>query len=302
MKAKLNDRLKEIKLSVAINHIDKAKSLITYRKLLKILSCLALAISTDANNRLSELAQISVCDGLARATDKELYATLSTFFKVTNAAKKLGITNTTFYRRYGDLMERNYITEEYLNSLQPIFNDPESKLMVNIVNRFIDNFKLPKMGNTNNDLEDRERTLELDFMIVYERLVAAFGNIGVVDKFIYNICIAFNIDFATISALKNNMHIINRTYPKFKYNNVYLMQEIFTLYTYRGYKKGSVGTKVLQRANNFMFSKSAKNYSKVIPKEDLDWQYARTVDWDNLDKESVKRFIKLLHDFSDYDV
>ncbi len=302
MKAKLNDRLKEIKLSVAINHIDKAKSLITYRKLLKILSCLALAISTDANNRLSELAQISVCDGLARATDKELYATLSTFFKVTNAAKKLGITNTTFYRRYGDLMERNYITEEYLDSLQPIFNDPESKLMVNIVNRFIDNFKLPKMGNTNNDLEDRERTLELDFMIVYERLVAAFGNIGVVDKFIYNICIAFNIDFATISALKNNMHIINRTYPKFKYNNVYIMQEIFTLYTYRGYKKGSVGTKVLQRANNFMFSKSAKNYSKVIPKEDLDWQYARTVDWDNLDKESVKRFIKLLHDFSDYDV
>lgn len=302
MKAKLNDRLKEIKLSVAINHIDKAKSLITYRKLLKILSCLALTISIDANNRLSELAQISVCDGLARATDKELYATLSTFFKVTNAAKKLGITNTTFYRRYGDLMERNYITEEYLNSLQPIFNDPESKLMVSIVNRFIDNFKLPKMGNTNNDLEDRERTLELDFMLVYERLVAAFGNIGVVDKFIYNICIAFNIDFATISALKNNMHIINRTYPKFKYNNVYLMQEIFTLYTYRGYKKGSVGTKVLQRANNFMFSKSAKNYSKVIPKEDLDWQYARTVDWDNLDKESVKRFIKLLHDFSDYDV
>lgn len=302
MKARMNSRLKEIKLGVCINHIDKAKDLILYRKLLKILSCIALAISSDANYSLSKLAQMSVCDGLAHATDKELYASLSTFYGVTEASKKLGVSNTTFYRRYGDLMERSYITEEYLNSLEPIFKDDESLLMVNVVNRFIDNFKLPKIGDTNNALEDLERTLELDFMITYERLLSAFGNVGATDKFIYNICIAFNIDFATISALKNNMHIINRTYPKFKYNNVYLMQEIFTLYTYRGYKKGSIGTKVLQRANNFMFSKSAKNYSKVIPKEDLGWQYSRTIDWDNLDKEAVKRFIKLLHDFSDYDV
>jgi hypothetical protein len=98
MGAKENRRLREIKLSVHINHIDKARDKLTYNNLLKVLSCVALSISGESNKRLAELAQISVCDGFARATHKELYAALRTFFGKYEALNKLSSNGTTFYR------------------------------------------------------------------------------------------------------------------------------------------------------------------------------------------------------------
>ena len=88
MEAKENRRLKEIRLSIYLNHIDKSKDKIMYNKLLKVLSCIALSISGESNGKLAELTQISVCNGFARATHKELYATIATFFKAYKAAEK----------------------------------------------------------------------------------------------------------------------------------------------------------------------------------------------------------------------
>lgn len=301
MDAKTNKRLNEIKLSVYINHIDKVKDKLMYNRLLKVLSCVALSISGESNKKLAELAQMSVCDGFARATHKELYAALSTFFKKYEAVKKLGSNGTTFYRKFGDVMNMEYVNEEYLENLQPILNDEVSFNMIAVLNKFIEEFKI-NGSLTNNELELKERTLELDFLFIYDKLLEIFNNVGYIDKLIFNICNAFNIDYSTIAHIKNHIHLINRSFPNLRYNNRYLMQEIITLYTYRGYKKGTIGSKILGKGSNYLFDKNRKAIAEPIKPEDMSWQYVPTVDWDNLDKESVYRFIDVFQVFSDYDV
>lgn len=301
MEAKDNRRLNEIRLSIYINHIDKVKDKILYNKLLKVLSCVSLSISGESNKRLAELLQISVCDGFARATHKELYATISTFFKVYKGINKLGISGTQYYRTFGDVMNMNYINDEYLESLKPILNDEISFTMIDVLNKFIENFKIPKLL-VPSKLDMKERTLELDFMFVYDKLIDIFNNVGYVDKLIFNICNAFSIDYSTIAHLKNNIHMISRSYPRFKGNNRYLTQEIVTLYMSRGYKKGTIGSQILCKGSNYLFDKNRKTIAEPIKKEDMEWQYVPTIDWSNLDKSSVIKFIEIFHIFSDYDV
>ena len=302
MDTKFNSRLKEIKLGIHINHIDKSPDLVIYKHLLKLLSCVAVSLSVEANKRFSEIAQMSICDGFVRATDKELCATIHTFFTKAEAIKKLKTTRPTFNKRYSALDDENYITNDYLNSLKPTFDDDISKAMITVINKFIDEMKIPRNYAPNNNLENKERTLEIDFMLIYDKLMDIFENVAFVDAFLENICNAFNIDYATIFALKSNMHVINRTYPRFRYNNIYLMQEIYTLFTKRGYKKGTIGSKILGKQRGFMFSRSSKNYTKLIKEEDLGWQYTPALDWSNLSKSAVLRFIDVLKLFSEYDV
>ena len=301
MEAKENRRLKEIKLSIHINHIDKSKDKILYNKLLKVLSCVTLSISGESNKKLAELSQISICDGFARATHKELYAAFTTFFGKYESAKKLNASAMTFYRKFGDVMNMNYLNNDYLENLTPILNDSVSFQMVDILNKFIDNFKIPYIMK-DNKLELKERTLELDFIFIYDKLLEIFNNVGYVDKLIFNICNAFGIDYSTIAHLKNHIHLINRSYPKFRYNSRYLTQEIVTLYSHRGYKKSSIGSKILSKGSSYLFAKSRQNIAEPINDEDLNWQYVTTIDWSHLDKNSVIRFIDVFRKFSDYNV
>ena len=301
MEAINNERLREIKLSIYINHIDKTKDKNEYKKLLKILSCLALSFDGESNRILANITQISICDGYAKATDKELIATCKTFFSDRQASKRMGITPNTFINRYKDFSSRNFITNDFLESLKPIFNTPKEREVINIMLDFIDHFRLPSSSN-NHDLNDKERTLELEFWIIYNRLFDVLRNDAIIGKFIFNLCNAFDIDYGTIANLKNNIHIIGRIFPKFRYNNLYLMQELYTLYTYKGYSKGKISTEVLGKHSNYLHSTGGKKYAKLIEKEDMKWQYAPTIKWDNMDKVSVKKFIQLLHDFVDYGI
>lgn len=301
MEAKENRRLKEIRLSIYLNHIDKTRDKMLYNRLLKVLSCVSLSISGEANTKLAELLQISVCDGFARATHKELYATIKTFFKAYKAVDKLGMSGTSFYRIFGDVMNMNYINDEYLESLKPELDDEISYNMVDVLNKFIDGFKLPTIWQSSL-LEGKDRTLEIDFMFIYDKLLDIFNNVGYIDKLIFNICNAFDIDYSTIAHLKNNIHLISRSFPRFRGNNRYLTQEIVTLYTKRGYKKGTIGSKVLGKGSSYLFDKNRKTIAEPIKEEDMSWQYAPTIDWSNLDKSSVLRFIEVFRMFSEYDV
>ena len=173
--------------------------------------------------------------------------------------------------------------------------------MIDILNDFIENFKIPKIL-VHSGLEMKERTLELDFMFIYDKLIEIFNNIGYVDKLIFNICNAYDIDYSTIAHLKNNIHMISRSYPKFKNNGRYLTQEIVTLYTYRGYKKGTIGSKILGKGSSYLFAKVRSSIAEPIKQEDMTWQYVPTIDWSNLDKSSVLKFIDVFQMFSEYDV
>ena len=297
-----NERLEEIKLSMYLNHIDRTRDTMKYRELLRVISCLAISLGKEENKALAELAQISMCKGLARATDKELVATIKKYFTVNQACKKIGMSPYNFKTKYADLLSRNYETKEYLDSLEPLLKSSKAKQMVRIVNGFIEKFQIPTEIYKATKFENLDRSLEIDFVIIYERLINLFNNYGFVDKFIFNLCHAFNIDYPTIAHLKNNIHIMNRSFPNFKYNHRYFMQEIFTLYNARGYSRGAIGSKVLGKGTKYLHSKCGSTYAKAISDEDLGWQYIPTIDWTNLDRVSVHKFIDVLRDFVRYDV
>lgn len=295
-------RLDEIKLGIHINNIDRTSDAMMYRELLRVLSCVAISLGAEENKALSELAQMSVCKGFARATDKELIATIKKYFKPTNACKKMGCSFYNFKNKYDDLLNRNYDNEEYLKSLQPIIKSSNGQVMVRVLNTFIDKFKIPTELYNKTKFEEMDRTLEIDFVLIYEKLMQIFNNYAFVDKLIFNLCNAFEIDYPTIAHLKNNVHVMNRTFPNFRYNHRYFMQEIYTLFSARGYTKGAIGSQVLQKGTQYLHTACGKNYAKAIPEEDLAWQYIPTIEWKNLDKASVHKFIQVLRDFVRYDV
>ena len=294
-----NRRLKELKLSLYVNNIDRTCNKIDYSNMIKILSSLAAALGQEENKELMKLIQLTIGKCLLRATDNELIATCKRYFSHKKFAKLLGTSHTVLNNKYGDLLNRSFDNEEYLNSLKPMFNSEHGSLMVDFLIKFIENFKY-KVGNDDNEIYDNNRTLELEFLLIYNKLLEVLNNIGICDKFIFNLCNLCDIDFNSISQLKNNIHIINRSYPNFRYNNRYLMQEIVTLYTYKGVPKGTIGSKVLGKTSSYLYNGTNKKYS-VIPKKDMDWQYTPTIDWSNINKGAVMKFIDIIHTFIKYE-
>ncbi len=301
MRAKDNRRLKEIKLSIYLNHIDKINDKNEYKKLLKILSCLALCFDGESNKILAEIVQGSICDGYLEASDKELVACFKTFFTKKEVAKRLGVSVNTINNRYDDYYNRDFITEDYLASLKPKFGSNKAIVLIDIILAFIENFKIYSLEQSN-ELYNHERTLEIEFWFIYNKLFEIFRNDMLISKFIFNLCNAFSIEYSTIINLKNNVHLITRQFPHYRYNDLYFMQEIYTLSHYKGLSKYTIGKKILNKSNNYIYSKGAEKYSKPIEPEDIAWQYVPTLDWENHHKLSVNYFLELLHSFIDYDV
>jgi hypothetical protein len=294
-----NKRLKELKLSFYINNIDKTKDKITYSRIMKILSCLAGALGRDEHSTLAKLTMESVGGNLLNATDKEIVATTKAFFSNAKAAKLLGITNTTFYNRYAGLINRDFVTDKFLNSLRPIFNTEKDYIVIDLLIKFIENFNFD-VGDEDEDIKYNERTLEIEFWLIYDKLMSIIQNATICDKFMFNICNLFEIDYNDISQLRNNVHVISRQYPHFRYSNRYFLQEIVYLYNKKGLTKCQIAKRVLNKDSNFLYIGTNKAYTKLIGSDNADWQYVPTLDWTIMDKINVMKFINLLHLFITY--
>ena len=301
MDLKENARLKELKLSFHINYIDKSKDKLNYSRLIKILSCLAGAFGREEHSTFAKLTMQTVGENLLKATDKEIVATTKAFFSNREAARLLGVVENTFYNRYGDLLSRDFITNEYLEGLKPLFPSEKDVMVIDILNKFIDDFKF-EIGNNDIDIRDNERTLEIEFWLIYDKLMSILHNSIVCDKFIFNICNVFNIDYSDIAQLKNNVHVITRQYPYFRYGNRYFMQELVYLYNKKGLSKCQIATKVLGKDKNFLYVGTNKNYTQLINNDNVSWQYVPTIDWERLNKGTVMKFINLFHTFIEHDI
>lgn len=301
MELKDNERLKELKLALYINHIDKAKNKIEYSNLMKVLSCLAATIGKQEHEMFAQFTQDSVGGNMLGASDKEIVAMFKTYFSNTQVAKRMSIATITLNNKYGDLFNRDYINDDFIETLIPKYNKKEHIMLVDILIKFIENFKY-ELGNENHDLIDKERTLEIEFYLIYDKIVNILGNVGACDKFIFYICNIFNLDFSTIAQLKNSIHLINRSYPNFRYNNRYFMQEIVNLYRHKGLSKGTIGSKVLNKDSAFLYNGTNKKYAIEISEDDMSWQYVPVLDWSSINKNIVLKFIQIFHAFIKYNV
>lgn len=298
MDAKNNERLKEVALSICLNHIDKTKSATTYRTLLQVLFCIAKTMGGKSPVLLERFTESSLCDGFMVASDREIVAAVTTFMSKAMAAKRMNISYQTYNYRYGAIKEP--ITKEFLENLEPLYKENEEKLLVNVLFTFINEFRVP-IGNVNHALRYHKRTLELEFLMIYDVLISIFQNEVVVARFIYYICETFGIDYSTINHLKNNVHVLNRSYPKSKWNNRHFTQELTTLYTSKGFSKGYIGKKVLNKSSNYLYCERTKSLYKNMEGQDA-WQYSQTLYWNNINANEVIKFIDLLHEFIKYDV
>ena len=296
-----NKRLKELKLAFYVSHIDKSKDKNTYSKIMKLLSSLAGAFGKEEHSVFTRLTMLSVGDLLLNATSKEIVATTKQYFSNRHASKLLGVTNATFYNRYSDLINRDFITAEFLEGLKPMFGEDYEQDLIETIIKFIEDFKFD-VGNDDIDIRDDERTLEIEFWLIYDKIMNILHNNIVCDKFLFNICNLFDIDYNDISQLKNNIHLISRQYPNFRYSNRYFMQEIVYLYHKKGLSKCQIASKVLGKNSNFLYIGSNKQYNNLINSDNIDWQYAPTIDWNNINKTSVMKFIDLFHTFIKYDI
>lgn len=296
-----NRRLKELKLAFYICKIDKSPDKLTYSRMMRLLSCLAGALGKEEHSAFAKLTMLSVGDALLRATDKEIVATTKAFFSNRRASELLGISNATFYNRYNDLLNRDFVTEEYLEKLEPLFKEEKEQLVIDLITGFIENFKF-NTGNDQHHLRDNERTLEIEFWLIYDRLMSILNNSIVCDKFLFNICNLFEIDYNDIAQLKNNVHVISRQYPHFRYSNRYFMQELVYLYNDKGLSKCQIASGVLGKDANFLYVGTNKQYNNLLENDNAEWQYVPTLDWTNIKKGSVMKLINLFHTFIGYDI
>ena len=301
MELKDNKRLKELKLALYINHIDKTKNKIEYSNIIKMLDCLAITMGKNEHEMFAQFVQDTVGNNMLGASDKDIVAMLKTYFSNMQAASKMCMSTATLNRRYGHLINRDFINDEYVETLNPKYYKQEHTLLIDILLKFIENFKY-ELGKETHDLMHKERTLEIEFYLIYDKIVNILGNVGACDKFIFYVCNVFNIDYSTISQLKNSVHLINRSYPNFRYNNRYFMQEIVNLYMHKGLSKGTIGSKVLGKGSAFLHNNTNKKYAVVMTDDDMSWQYVPTISWDNMNKSAVLKFIQLFHAFIKYDI
>ena len=114
-----NERLKELKLSLYINHIDKSDNKIEYSNIIKMLDCMAITMGQKQHEMFVQFVQDTIGNHLLGASDKEIIAMIKAYFSNVQAAARLGIATATFTRKYGDLLNRNYINDDYLSTLKP---------------------------------------------------------------------------------------------------------------------------------------------------------------------------------------
>ena len=293
---KNNRRLKEIKLALYINRISKLKSKVEYENIIKVLASLALTYGENIADRFSKFVLGSVNDGLLGATNKEIVACCTTYFNTSQSARLLGMSTYKFKTKFETLLQRDFVTDEYLDTLNPVFSSADGIVMVDYMLTFIEKFRVPVATVPIYDLNQR-RILELDFYLLYSKMFDIFRNDVFISKFIFNLCKMFELNYPSVVNLKNQIHIITRELPNFRYNSVYFKQELYTLFTKRGYAKGNISSEVFNKPSNYLYAKGAKLFTKDLSAEDLSWSFYETANWAGMDVVSVQNFIAILHNF-----
>ena len=293
----MNKRLQEIRLAILINRMDKRLDNNNFKTAIDLLSVLASTFGEDYLKAFEELVSRSIHNNILGANDEEIIASfIEVGISSTEASKQLGLNYQRFINRFHKHIINPNLLEEIKEKYPNTIFDEKYNILWNTIYRFLIRIKFP-IGEKYHNLREHKRTLELEFYLIYNKLLEIFTNETLISRFIFSICTTFNIDYNTINRLKTNIVYIARIMPHFTYNNRYLKQEITTLYLNKGVKKGTIGSQIFNKGSNYLYQKDTKVFGNKIKNEDMLWQYIATLDWKNLNANEVLRFIDLFHDF-----
>ena len=293
----MNKRLQEIRLAVLINRMDKRLDDNNFKRAIDMLSVLAYTFGEEYLTAFEQFVSMSINNNVLGANDEEIIASfVEAGIASTQISMDLGINYQRFMTRFSKYINNPNLVEEVAAKYPTTVFDEKYNILWNVLYKFLTKLSYP-VGNKEHKLREHKRTLEIEFYLIYAKLADILTNESLVSKFLFGLCNTFNIDFNTINHLKSNLIYINRSLPHFTYNNRYFKQEIVTLYTIKGVKKGTIGSKIFNKGSNYLYQKDTKVFGSVIKEEDMSWQYITTMDWNHINDSEVLRFIDLFHDF-----
>ena len=198
---------------------------------------------------------------------------------------------------YGDLKNRDFINDKFIESLKPILDD-RGKNICMLINNFIENFNY-LTGDDYFEHYDHERTLELEFLIIYNKIVEILQNPNAVEHFLYKICTTLEIDWSTISSLLRNISFISRNNTNQIMGAQQLRLEIFNMFYLKGFNKNEIGSNIFNKNGSIYYTKGYKKTTKDITKDEWEFNltYTATLEWDHLSKDDVLKFIGLFKGF-----
>lgn len=298
---KCNPRLNEIRLSLSLNQISKLEPY-EFEEARKVLHAVFNAITHGTKvNDFYKFIYDSVNDVCMGASDKEKLATVLTFYKGNKAAKKLNLSYLYFVNKFKDLRSRDFITEEYVNKLEPRYKDEYLQKSIIQLNDFIANFNFP-LGNRNHRLKDNKRILEIEFYLIVDKLENIFHSSSVVLDILRQVGKTFKLDGSTLGYMYYNMNKIDKSVPRLSRNKQFFKQEIINLGYLKGLSKGTIGTKILGKNSNYLYRKDMATNTSILGTDKEDWFFYEMLDWSNIDTNSVKKFIELFHNLIEYDL
>jgi len=293
----MNKRLQEIRLAILINRMDKRLDDNNFKKAIDILSVLSYTFGEDYLHAFEEFVSKSIHNNFLGVNDEEIVASfVEAGIAPTQMSKDLCMNYQRFIVRFNKYITNPNLVKEVSDKYPDSIFDEKYIILWNVIYSFLINFKFP-VGEKYHSLREHKRTLEIEFYLIYSKLVEILTNESLVGKFIFSICNTFNIDFNTINHLKSNLVYITRILPHFTYNNRYLKQEITTLYLNKGVKKGTIGSKIFNKGSNYLYQRDTKVFGNKIKEEDMLWQYIPTIDWTHINANDVIHFIDLFHEF-----
>ena len=297
---KYNRRLIEVRTAYTLNRIYNYINRKNFKEHLILLECLAESIDEANKDVFLDLVKNSVGENILGASKKEILASVKVYDdKPKKIIEKLGLSSAKYYGIYGDLKDRNFINETFVNDLKPVLDENGTELC-KVINNFVDNFKY-LTGEDYYDKYDNPRTLELEFMIIYNKIIEIVQSPRQIETFIYKLCCNLDIDWSTISYLVRNINFINRTNTNQIMGKQQTRLELFNLFYLKGFSKGEIGKVIFNRDNRTFYHKSYESSTRDITKNEWEFNltYCPTLDWSTLNKDEVLKFISLFKGFVD---
>lgn len=299
MEEKAERRLTEVVSSYTVNRVCNYVNRKKYKEHITILSDLLKSINEHYESLFVELFNNSYNEQILGADKKEIYAAMKVRYKTPkDMAEKMGISRYRFNSMFKDLSVRNFITSEWLDTLSPVC-DENTYEMCKIMNNFLDNFQY-LAGEPYYRNYELARCIELEFYIIHSTLLQILGSQAVVEKFLYNICVDLDIDWATVSYFLRNLNKITRNDDIQMNGNKQLKQEIFNLMYLKGFNKGDVGEYIFNKDRKTYYSGGYEYLTKDITDDEFEFSMVMspTLDWQPVNKESMLKLIGIFRDFS----
>lgn len=299
MEEKVERRFTEVISSYTINRVCNYINRKKYKEHITILDDLLKSINDNYEEAFVDLFNRSYNEQILGASKKEIYAAMKHRYKTpTRMATKMGMSSYKFKSIYRDLIYRDFMKPEWLNTLEPICDDTTYE-MCKIMNNFLDNFQY-LAGEPYYRHYDLFRCMELEFYIIYMTLMRILGSTSVVEKFLYNVCVDLDIDWSTISYLLRNLNHISRNDNIQINGNKQLKQEIFNLMYLKGFNKGDVGEYIFNKDRKTYYGGGYAYLTKNFTDDDFEFSMTMTptLDWEPASKDDVLKFIDVFRNFS----